>query len=175
MKYKELYIFVEGNDDERFFRIILVPMLEKYYNIIRLWKYTGKPYKKVNDLLRSLKKMSCDYIMLADINHEPCISLKKQKILKKYNKIEENKVIVVTKEVESWYLAGLSDTKLQEWRISPFQTTDNINKEKFKGLIPKKYSKIDFMVELLKHYCPKTAIKKNRSFKYFIEKNKLKV
>ncbi len=40
MDYMALYIFVEGNDDERFFREILLPALKEKYNDIKIIKNT---------------------------------------------------------------------------------------------------------------------------------------
>ncbi|MDI6767583.1 MAG: hypothetical protein QME52_12240, partial [Bacteroidota bacterium] len=52
-----------------------------------------------------------------------------------------------------------------------FKDTDDTTKEQFNRLIPEKYdSRIDFMSEILNNFSFKTAKRKNRSFKYFIEK-----
>ena len=38
MKYKQLYIFVEGNDDERFFKTQIKPLFENKYQNIKFLK-----------------------------------------------------------------------------------------------------------------------------------------
>jgi len=76
----------------------------------------------------------------------------------------------VRKEIESWYLAILDDGKCKEFGVPSFRT-DDVTKEQFNGLIPKKFdSGIDFMREILKSFDIEIAKRKNRSFKYFAEK-----
>ena len=38
----KLFIFIEGDDDERFFNRIIIPMFEKKYDKVQLWKYAQK-------------------------------------------------------------------------------------------------------------------------------------
>lgn len=175
MKPKILFVFVEGVNDERFVRRVIAPMLEKKYDSIKPLLYAQEIPKNVNKLLIRIKAIGYDYVFFADINKEPCITAKKEKIQNKFNSTDKDKIMVVVKEIESWYLAGLTDIKLQGWKISPFTTTDNITKEQFEHLIPRKFGGKDFMLEILNHYSPKIAKKRNGSFKYFIEKNKLRV
>jgi hypothetical protein len=78
----------------------------------------------------------------------------------------------VIKEIESWYLAGLTAKDLEKLNIDyKKKKTDNLTKEQFNRLIPKKFiSRIDFMQEVLKHFHLETAKQNNQSFKYFLEK-----
>jgi hypothetical protein len=77
----------------------------------------------------------------------------------------------VIKEIESWYLAGLTDESIQKFKIRSFKTTDDITKEKFDNSIPKKFdSRIDFMLEILRYFSIEIANQKNKSFKYFDDK-----
>ncbi len=39
MRRKVVYIFVEGDDDERFFQEILLPVLKKKHNEVKIVKY----------------------------------------------------------------------------------------------------------------------------------------
>ena len=80
-------------------------------------------------------------------------------------------IAIVVKEIESWYLAGLDNKQSKNLKIPILNSTDDITKEKFNQLIPKKFdSKLDFMTESLKCFSIETAKLKNKSFKYFIEK-----
>jgi hypothetical protein len=78
---------------------------------------------------------------------------------------------VVIKEIESWYLAGLDDRSSKRLGTRYLNTTDNVTKEQFNDLIPKKFdSRIDFMQEILKCFHTETGKQKNTSFRYFLEK-----
>jgi hypothetical protein len=170
MEYKILYIIVEGNDDERFFDIILKPVFEERDIYVTLVKYS-KNWKKARRFIRSIQRRNVDYIYIEDIDNAPCITGRKQKIKEKIENIDEAKIIIVVKEIESWYLAGLDENACRQLRIPNLGTTDNIFKERFIGLKPKKFvSTIDFMLEILKFFDIETAKHKNESFRYFCGK-----
>jgi len=168
--YKLLFILVEGNDDEKFFNKILVPKFQKRYSTIKIIKYATMKKEKVDNYIKGIKAMGADYIYLTDINDSPCVTAKKEKTQKKHQNIDKNKIIVVIKEIESWYLAGLDNKACKQLKIKNFANTDNVTKEKFNALIPEKFSKIDFMSEILKNFSIEIAKQKNKSFRYFIEK-----
>lgn len=171
MNYKRIFILLEGDDDVRFFERIIKPKFENKYDSIVLWKYAQVKNAKVDNFLKSIKSMGADYIYIADINDSPCITLKKGKIKDKHNSIDINRVIVVISEIESWYLAGLDIESSKNLKISYSETTNNITKEQFDTLIPKKFkSRIDFMIEIMKRFSIDTAKKKNNSFSYFLKK-----
>ena len=171
MGYKGFYICVEGEDDERFFKKIMEPKLQKKYDFVETIRYATMKKEKFDNFLKSIKAMGADYIYVTDINNSPCVTAKKQKTINKLRNIDEDKIIVVIKEIESWYLAGLSNTESEKFKISTPSITDDITKEKFNSLIPKKFdSRIDFMLEILKFFSIEIAKQKNRSFRYCIEK-----
>ena len=87
------------------------------------------------------------------------------------DRIDKNNLIIVVKEIEGWYLAGLDDESCEELGLRPFRSTDDITKEHFNNLIPNKFdSRIDFMIEILKRFSFETAKQKNKSFSYFMLK-----
>ena len=80
--------------------------------------------------------------------------------------------MVVKKEIESWYLAGLDSAACKQLKLPLSRNTDKITKEKFENLMKKKFdSRRDFMVEVLKYFSIKEAKGKNASFKYFADKH----
>ena len=171
MDYKTFYISVEGDDDKRFFEKIVTPLFQGKYDLVFVWKYAQVKKEKVRSFLKSIKGMSADYIYVSDINNEPCITAKKQDIQNKYEEINKDRIIVVIREIESWYLSGLDDRSLKSLGIHYPNTTDNVTKEQFNRLIPKKFdSRIDFMQEILKCFHIETGKQKNTSFRYFLEK-----
>jgi len=171
---KMLYIFVEGNDDERFFRKIVLPKLQKKYVSVKIIKYAQKhkKFEYLKKFIKSIKSIKDDYIYVTDINNSPCVTAKKQKIYENLDNINTNRILVVIKEIESWYLAGLDANSAKKLRIKKVYTiTDTITKEQFNNLIPKKFdSRIDFMNEILKNFSLEIAQQKNKSLKYCIEK-----
>ncbi len=172
MSYKRLFIWVEGSDDERFFNEIIKPAFEKKYDFVEIIQYAQMKREKFGKYLRSIKAMKADYFYVTDINQMPCVTAKREKVLDKFKNIDKGRIIVVIKEIESWYLAGLENTYSKGFGIASFSNTDNTTKEQFNALIPKNFdSRIDFMLEILKFFSIKMAQQKNKSFRYFLEKH----
>ena len=117
------------------------------------------------------EKGIADYIFLTDINSRPCVTSKKEERLKVHNQLDMDKIIVVIKEIESWYLAGLNAGSSEKLDIRHYVQTDSMTKEQFESLVPKKYEKTDFMIEILKpeNFSLEVALQKNDSFKYFFD------
>lgn len=109
------------------------------------------------------------------MNRSRCITARKQTIKNKYGRrISVDRIIVVVKEIESWYIAGLDNGACKELGLHSFTSADNITKEKFNDMMPKKFdSRIDFMVEILKRFSVETAVRKNKSFDYFARRTGL--
>lgn len=172
MSFRLLFILVEGNDDLEFFSRIIKPIFKGKYDHIHITDYKKDMGKEdVVNLFRSIKAMDTDYIFVGDINAHPCATAKKQRLKHTYKNIDENKIVVVKKEIESWYLAGLDKKSSKNLRLRYLENTDNVIKEQFNSMIPKKFgSRVDFMREILKFFSIGTAKQKNESFKYFIEK-----
>jgi len=177
MEYKRLFIFVEGPDDERFFKKIVIPLFESTYDNIKIIKYAQESNKWRKNFLTSIILMNSDYIYVSDIDQEPCVTAKKQKIKTQLDNIDTNKITIVIKEIESWYIALVCDENSNPVGLKPLKIADDITKEEFNKLMPSKYdSRVDFMSEILKitsHYVLSIAKQKNKSLKYFIEKYNL--
>ncbi|NJD54218.1 MAG: hypothetical protein FIB07_15290 [Candidatus Methanoperedens sp.] len=166
----KLFIFIEGDDDERFFNRIIKPMFENKYETVKLWKYAQETNEKISKFLNSIQAMNADYIFVADNNGSPCITDRKQRIENDFKNIDKNKILIVVREIEGWYLSGIDDGSSKKFGIKSFHNTEHINKSAFNDLKPKKFSsRIDFMSEILKLFCIDTAKKKNGSFSYFVE------
>jgi hypothetical protein len=171
VKYRRLHIFVEGDSDKLFFKEIVVPKLKNKYDRVDITRYSREPREKIEKEIKSIKENGWDYIFISDINDSPCITHKKEKITIK--NIDKEKIVVVIKEIESWYLAGLGENEAKELDIpiAKISTTNNLTKEDFNRLIPNRYkSVIDFRKEILKRFSIEKAKERNKSFKYFIEK-----
>lgn len=171
MGVARLFIFVEGADDKRFFERIVKPEIVKKFSPVQIIEYSHMPQKKVSQFLRSIEMMKAVYLLVSDNDHSPCIFERKEKLLKRFRKLDLNQTQVVVEEIESWYLAGLKNSNLKKYQIKSFRNTDNLTKEQFQKLRPKRFrTNLEFMLELLNQFSIETAIKKNRSFDYFVEK-----
>jgi hypothetical protein len=168
---KRLFLLVEGEDDVRFFGRIIKPLFITLYDSVEIIPYACIKRTKVDNFLKSIRLMNNDYIFVADIDTEQSVRDKKQVLYSHFSHIDGGSIIVVIKEIESWYYAGLSIESVQNLIVPNLPFTDDLTKEDFNRLIPKKYdSHIDFMFEILKSFSIDTARKKNQSFRFFVER-----
>jgi hypothetical protein len=171
MAYKTLFIFVEGDDDERFFRKIFSLGLSDKYNSLQFVKYSTLKKDKVNSFIKSVASMGSDYIFVGDFDKGPCITRCRENLLNLYNRIELSKVCIVKQEIESWYFSGLNEEQCKRFKIKNKIDCDNLTKELFCELIPKNFtSKISFMQQILEVFDQNFAIEQNSSFNYFWSK-----
>ena len=75
--YRRLFVWVEGPDDERFFRSVVSSRFGGRYDEIAFQRYAGLTPDKVSNFLRSIRAMQADYIFVADIDKLPCVTGKK--------------------------------------------------------------------------------------------------
>jgi hypothetical protein len=174
MAFSRIYIFVEGNDDERFFYSIIAPLFKKYYTDVEVFKYAQWKKVKVYKFLESIKTLDYDYIFTCDIDQCENIN-EKQKIVKsKFRNLEMQKIEVVIAEIESWYYAGMEQSFIEKYSLADPPNTNQLTKEDFNRTYAKKFrSRYDFMAEIVEHFSIENAKKKNLSFREFIEKYKL--
>jgi len=166
-----IFILVEGEDDVRFFGRIIKPLLINRYDAVEIIPYASIKRTKVDNFLKSIRLMNSDYIFVADIDAENSVRDKKQVLHSHFSHIDGGSIIVVIKEIESWYYAGLTQESVQDLEVPDIPLTDDLTKEDFNRLIPRKYdSRIDFMFEILKYFSIDSARKKNHSFRFFIER-----
>jgi hypothetical protein len=169
MKEARLFLFVEGNDDRRFFSRIVAPLFRETYASIEIISYASMKTERVCRFVRSIREMGHDLLLFADIDEVRNVHAKKALLRERYCTLTDDKIVVIIKEIESWYLAGLDDRAQKRLHIRPFGTTDHITKEIFNRLIPGEYSsRIAFMAELLDRYSLSEAEARNRSFLYFV-------
>ncbi len=165
---KKLYIFVEGNDDELFFKTIIVPLLIDKYSDIEIIQYAQMKKEKVELFILSINTLKFDYLLIADIDFHRSVNQKKKYLEMRYSNVNPELIYIVIKEIESWYYAGINDEQSRQFHIKPMKNTNELFKEEFNLLYHRKFkSRIDFMLELLKEYSIKTAIQKNDSFDFF--------
>ncbi|HEX3001965.1 MAG TPA: hypothetical protein VHN82_06315 [Methanoregula sp.] len=171
---KRLFIMVEGEDDVRFFGRIIKPLLASRYDSVEIIPYACIKREKVNKFLKSVVLMKNDYIFVADIDFEHSVRDKKQILYYRFSNVDSGNIVIVIREIESWYYAGISGSFAAELGIPEAATTDDMTKEDFNALIPRKFdSRIDFMFEILKSFSLETAARKNQSFHFFINRYRI--
>lgn len=110
---------------------------------------------------------------MTDIDASPCVTARKQQIKKqKLGTLDDFRILVVKKEIESWYLAGLDEECCRRLRLPLGYETETITKQQFKQLLSgsKLGCTINCMIEMLKNYNLTTAKSRNGSFDYFHRK-----
>lgn len=155
-----MYVFIEGVDDERFF--------EWYFKEeCKFISYSKTKYDKIDKFIKSINSIpNADYIIIADGDGKT-IEDKKKDIHGDFPSADINKIYIVQYEIESWYLAGITPEGIVKFKIKPIRETNNITKEKFDSIIPRRFSRVDYMKELLKIYNIEEARSRNITFKNF--------
>jgi hypothetical protein len=170
--YEQFFIFVEGEKDRLFFSGVVEPIFLEKCDCVQVIEWASKESDWVNNYIRSIKsdRWNADYIFVTDMD-TPCVTARKEEIQKRFRGIDDDKIMVVKKEIESWYLAVLDDNKCRDFEIPSFRDTEGVTKEQFNGLVPARFdSDIDFMQQILNSFEIETAKQKNGSFRYFAEK-----
>lgn len=172
--YKQLWLLVEGNDDARFADAVLAPEFRRFYDHVEIRQYSQVPIRKRANLLRSIHAMGADYILFCDIDEHPCVTSKKESMkrgLPSPSLLSDDRIAVVVKEIESWYLAGLNESDFQALRIRAVSRPDEVVKEEFDALRGGKIHHINMMLEILKRYDISQARRRSPSFGYFARKH----
>jgi hypothetical protein len=169
MKTGRLFILVEGNDDQRFFLRIIRPLFLPKYASVELISYASMKSAKVCRYIKGLTALQYDFIVVADIDQEPTVYHKKKVLMARFCNLHQDRVMVIVKEIESWYLAGLDDHDSAVIGVRRLEHTDFLTKEHFNRWIPRQFnSRIAFMAECLQLFSIPVAIEKNKSFHYFM-------
>ncbi len=171
MSLKKIYIFVEGNDDEMFFRNVFAPKFLKIYDDIEIIQFAQQKKSKIDLFLLSINTLKFDYILATDIDSAESIGSKKRLLKNRFELVSLDNIVVVITEIESWFLAGLPSEVAVNLGLDVIEKTDEITKEDFNTYYIKTYrSRIDFMQEVLKHFSCDLARKRNKSFDFFYRK-----
>jgi hypothetical protein len=172
--YRRLNVLLEGDDDRRFFDAVIRPVLQEQYDYVEMYEYAQKAIPSRIEYLRSTRAANADYFFMGDFNTAPCITEKKKRLIETYEPVlDVSHIVIVVREIESWYLAGLDDASCQEFGIPTHhhRHTEGLTKEQFESLVPARFdSIIDFMNEILNRFSTDTARVRNRSFAYLMNR-----
>lgn len=186
LAYRMLYVLLEGDDDERFFEEVVKPIYAEKYDHVQLWKYSQQKKERVNSFLNGVKSMQAagmvDTLIVADLDNSPCVTDRKKRVLARFKALEGDiesktgprfatRVLIVCKEIESWYLAGLNKESCDQIGISAsINSTDQITKEQFDSVMPSRFkTRISFLETILQTFDLETARTRNSSFRYFMQ------
>ena len=114
-----LFIWVEGGSDARFFEAVMKSLFEKKYDRVVIRAYASMKRVKFSALLGAIRAMGADYLVVADNDHAPCITAKKESVSRGVAGVQPQRIRVVVEEIEGWYAAG--GFILDRWRNEAFQ------------------------------------------------------
>jgi len=86
-------------------------------------------------------------------------------------KVEDDWIHIVIEEIESWYLAVVTDEGADRLGIRIPASTDSVDKEAFDALVPAAFaSRIDFMIEVLRDASWEAGARRNASLRRFLKR-----
>jgi len=174
MAYRQLFLFVEGDDDARFFQALTIPFFKVRYDDIRIVRYAALKKEKLGNFVRSVRSMGADYLIVGDLDWHPCVSAAKQSLLQRCSQAEPERVQIVKAEIESWYCAGIpeGDTEWGSLPIGQAPDTERLTKENCLHTLAESGSpRLPALLSLLERFDRKRAASRNGSFRYFLGKH----
>ena len=169
--YRILWLLVEGADDRRFCRDILIPVFQPTFDHVDIWDYSEEQNSRLTRLLQSVDSMNADYLLFGDIDDRPCVTATKEYITRGIPRLEWDRIVVVRREIEAWYLAGLDEAAHRELGLARVRNIDEVAKEHFDRLVGGEDEHTNTMVEILRHYDVEVARQRSPSFGYFWQKH----
>jgi len=162
----QLYIFIEGPNDIRFFEIVIKPLLSEYFECVQFYEYGTKTKKQVKTFLKALNNMGIKYIFVKDFDSSPCISKRKNDVINKFTHCPNELIQIVKVEIESWYAAGITDRLRKKIRCKDFSDCNKLTKDEFINNISTKHILQDILIEILNDYDLELAKKRNATLNY---------
>ena len=115
--------------------------------------------------------MNDDYLLIRDMDDRPCVTATKEAIASRISGLSWDRVVVVPREIEAWYLAGLDEAAHGELGLDRVAAVDSITKEQFDQLVGGRLQHQPAMDEILRHYDVEVARQRSPSFRYFWQKH----
>ena len=169
--YRRLWLLVEGADDSRFCTEVLTRLFRSRYDHIEIWEYSQQKPSKLSGLLQTISYMNDDYLLIRDMDDRPCVTATKEAIASRISGLSWDRVVVVPREIEAWYLAGLDEAACGELGLDRVADVDSVTKEQFDQLVGGKRQHQPTMDEILKRYNIEVARRRSPSFRYFWQKH----
>lgn len=168
---KKIALWAEGASDRRFFDAIIKPKLARHFDVVKIVEYSVR-FSQVNKLLQSMSHQGFEYLFVADQDETPCIGVRREKLRKRFPALDPTRIVVVRREIEAWYMAGVGKDAALGLRLKSLPQNCE-TKEQFLNLVAEPFtSSLDLMIELLGVFDYRLACEKNRSFAYLDSKLK---
>jgi hypothetical protein len=162
-----LFFYVEGQDDSRFIEFVVKPLITQYDSVHTVM-YAQSKLKDVERELKTIKELGDHLIFMGDQDDEPSVTVRVAELRAKYTIPVNFPVIIVCREIEGWYLAGVPDlSNKQLWNGSPTVDVNTLTKEDFnRGKPTRFYIRQSWMIELLKKFNCVAAESRSISFAF---------
>jgi hypothetical protein len=174
LPYPELYVLVEGPDDQRFFQSDAIDeVIKTRYRKSHVITWSNEAREDLVSLLNGIIANEGHYIFLLDKNSLfQCLEEVRQYAARRCPSVERDRILVVIREIESWYIAGIDDPFANRYKLAIPGRTETLARPKFKQISKelKFASDVDFMVEILKTFSVERAAERNTSFRRLLEK-----
>jgi hypothetical protein len=173
-----IYCLVEGESDAQF-----LDYLNNFCAthggevVLRSIPYANRGHLEfVKKKVKSLRHSKVKFLLLKDLDSAPCLVDKVTAIVGEINDLTPKDVVIVVKQIESWFLAGVQDTDpLFQWctpsQRSKLASPETVDKNFFLTLVKRKKDLFSNEV-LLRAYCLEnydinTALNRSPSLKRF--------
>jgi hypothetical protein len=167
MTSKSLLILVEGDDDKKFFSRVIQPEMKKLYQTVTIDDYKQRSPRRVKEeKIKPFSRAGFDCMFVADADKESSEQIKRASLAKEYG-VKEDKIVVVVRAIEGWYLAGLNEERCKKFKVSN-KSTDSLSKSHFKHICSQKgMTSYEFKTKILNYFSIPAAKRKNESFNRF--------
>lgn len=166
-----LFILVEGTDDERFFQNILEPRIDTDSVSLVLYRYSCKTQREVNGLLQTIYQMGAKCIFVSDKDGSPCFSQKKNRLINRFNRLDQSQIVIADREIESWYISGLDKTELRRLGLKQKLAPEEFSKERLAQLAAGKFpTNVSLLLHILSRFNLEVGISRCASLRYLVEK-----
>lgn len=172
MNSSDFFFYLEGDEDIRFMENIIKNFIKKKRLLLRPRKYRNLKDSTVEELITDHNEKDEKYLFFADNDSIQNVENKKDELIDQhYPSLKRENIIIIVKEIESWYLAGISTQMANELgidEVSYSRKDPNISGKKgFEELKPGNMTLIEFYLEVTKKFDVEIGKKRNYSFEYF--------
>jgi hypothetical protein len=176
MPWKKLLIYVEGQWDKLFFEKVICPQFKRKgeFKDISVRQWSNLAPKDVTLILKTFSENNHATIITGDKDSAPCITLKRIALQQKFSLDNYLNIIVVVKNIEHWYSAGITHEVALKLAIEKWHEGKILDKPEFERNRPQRFlSEIDFRQEILKNFSVDKARERSESLDYFFTKYSL--
>ncbi|MDN5869091.1 MAG: hypothetical protein L0H55_17035, partial [Candidatus Nitrosocosmicus sp.] len=137
---------------------------------IHPYRYKHVDSRTVNKFIKTYNENQTKYFFLHDQDSNNNCVLKLESELRNTYHITDKKLIVVKKEIESWYISGV--TKLHSTKNMNYSELNynKVNKISFEKIMQKSFKKPDCYGLACQNYDLKGARRRNDSLNYFLKR-----